>query len=43
MENFCWNNWNNMDIIKLGKFLKEKGHKDYCLKQIKKRCLRFDK
>ena len=33
-----------MDIIKLGKFLKEKGHKDYRLKQIKKSgVLRFDK
>ena len=32
--------WNNMDIINLEKFLKEKGEKSYCLKQIKKRCFR---
>ena len=31
--------WNDMDIINLGKFLKEKGEKPYRLKQIKKRCL----
>ena len=28
--------WNNMDIINLEKFLKERGEKDYRLKQIKK-------
>ena len=33
MENFYWN---DMDIINLGKFLKEKGEKPYRLKQIKK-------
>ena len=33
MEDFYWN---NMDIIKLEKFLKEKGESSYRLKQIKK-------